>query len=633
MDESGARPDRPLLLRAIERIEKQESDGLIVFRLHRFARKVTHGLNLLARIEQVDGEFFSVQENFDLRTRTGRMVMQFLFLIAEWDYEEDRENWDLARSKAVARGIHPSTVAPMGYTRRKGERLRPKPEAAPIIAEAFRMRGAGATMQEVADFMNESGIRSHTGKRLIPARVEIMLKNRAYLGEARSGEFTNPDAHEPMVDAATWQQAQRPRQPRKSRVLLLVGLIRCAGCGRRMVAGLPETTASASGHYYCQGKRANCPSPARARADEIEPLIEDLIFRFALRGGPAGTERMVVDCEAVVSAAQKKLEEYRDNHSLQRTLGMESFEAGVGARQEHLERALRKLAMSRRALERPHVDVIDLEARWESLEMMERRAVVERFLEAIFIERGRAPIRERVWVCRHGRGPLEPSPKPKLQPFEPAKVAAQRVPRPKQWPEQRIERELRSFLGAQGDWPAYPAFEAAGKARLHAQVMAWGGPFYWAGRLGLQIDTNTVRWNAERVRGALKPFLKGRTRWPTEPEFRDAGLEVLRRAVTTHGGVTHWSEEFGLEPPRKRPDKWSKDRVERELREFLGNREGFPTRTELIAEGRSALAAAIANHGGRLYWERRFRTEGRGGPVLSGGEAGDFWRAPAMWRL
>jgi len=62
LDESGGRPDRPLLEEALARVESGHSDGIIVAKLDRFGRSVQHGLAAIARIEQAGGVFVSVQE-------------------------------------------------------------------------------------------------------------------------------------------------------------------------------------------------------------------------------------------------------------------------------------------------------------------------------------------------------------------------------------------------------------------------------------------------------------------------------------------------------------------------------------------------------------------------------------------
>src|SRR5215210_3194791 len=59
-DESGSRADRPLLAAAIERVEREISDGLVVWRVDRFGRSLLDGLQHIERIRGSGGRFCAV---------------------------------------------------------------------------------------------------------------------------------------------------------------------------------------------------------------------------------------------------------------------------------------------------------------------------------------------------------------------------------------------------------------------------------------------------------------------------------------------------------------------------------------------------------------------------------------------
>src|SRR5688572_2403673 len=109
LDESGARADRPLLEQAIRRIEAGASAGMAVWRVDRFGRSLSDGVQTIERIERiraVGGRFHSVQDGLDISTDAGRLVLRILLSVAEYQLDGMRAGWDAARERAIRRGMY-----------------------------------------------------------------------------------------------------------------------------------------------------------------------------------------------------------------------------------------------------------------------------------------------------------------------------------------------------------------------------------------------------------------------------------------------------------------------------------------------------------------------------------------------
>lgn len=615
LNESGGRADRPLLEAAIERVERKESDGVIVARLDRFGRSLFDGLGAIKRIEEAGGTFVSVTDGIDLRTATGKLVMRILFSIGEWEFERVRTNWDIARGRAVERGLYICRKAPIGYRRAEDGRLRINPAEAAIVREVFALRQRGLSFDSLAGFLNDSELETELGGPFTGHTVHKMIRNTGYRGEARSGPHRNPDAHEPIVDAATWQACQRiQRGPRHWVQGLVSGLIRCGACGRMMSATRPQGKSSRFNVYRCCGHSGECSERAHVRNDEIDPLIEEFIFRVCCRREPANSSELAVEkCEAAIEVAEESLIAYRDNPRLLRTLGAESFEAGIATRRRTLERKLLELARARRSIQRPRVEVEGLEERWPQMSWVQRREVVGEFIDCVVVARGSEPAIERAWVFRRGRGPFAAEPL-EFKSLMPLTRSASRLRAHRSWPRERLRKELGAFFAERTVWPHYLEFADAGKARLHAQTMAWGGPHFWGAKLEVKVPRRIERWNEIRLRGALAPFLEGREAWPQLPEFEAAGMMAVYRAVRSGGGTEHWAEEFGLSCKTKRK-LWSKERIEPLLIAFLDGRDSLPSMKEFGEAGNARLYSALHSHGGTAYWTKRLNLRVVAGPL------------------
>jgi DNA invertase Pin-like site-specific DNA recombinase len=412
LDASGARADRPMLLEAIERIERGESDGLVVAKLDRFGRSLVHGLQLIDRIRDAGGTFASVQDGFDLRTDTGRLVLRIMLSMAEFELERVRGGWYDAKARAVMRGVHPSARTPFGYTR-EHQGLTPSgapkyigpllvdPDTAPLVSELFRRRAQErASYTELARWLTALGVRTAAGRTSWSMRgVKDIVRNRVYLGIAYAGDIENPDAHPPLTDRETWRAAQsfgQRTRPRSAHPSPLSGLMRCAGCRYVMRA---ERRRQARGDVWVFSCRSvsgahawTCDRPARL---VLTAMLEDQLVRVFLDALPEFAARVrrstprLEDAATAVHAARDGFEQWRDDSRIQARLGMDAYLDGLAARQEELSTAVARLAQEEARADAAHLprDVADLRARWRDLSPGERRDLIHAAVLCVMVER------------------------------------------------------------------------------------------------------------------------------------------------------------------------------------------------------------------------------------------------------
>lgn len=98
---SGGRWDRPELHRALEQL--RPGDVLLVWKLDRLSRSLKDLLQIIERIEKAGAGFRSLTEAMDTTGAAGRMLMQILAAIGEFDRaitkERTRAGLDVARQK------------------------------------------------------------------------------------------------------------------------------------------------------------------------------------------------------------------------------------------------------------------------------------------------------------------------------------------------------------------------------------------------------------------------------------------------------------------------------------------------------------------------------------------------------
>jgi DNA invertase Pin-like site-specific DNA recombinase len=146
---SGARADRPGLAKAVAAL--QPGDTLVVWRLDRAGRSLSHLLALIGGIESRGAHFRSLNDHIDTSSATGRLVFNVLGSLAQFERELtiERVNAGLAAAKA------------------RGQRMGRRPKlAGRQRSEALRRVAAGEEIRDVAALC---GVSYHTLWRAVRA--------------------------------------------------------------------------------------------------------------------------------------------------------------------------------------------------------------------------------------------------------------------------------------------------------------------------------------------------------------------------------------------------------------------------------------------------------------------------------
>jgi hypothetical protein len=306
-------------------------------------------------------------------------------------------------------------MAPTGYTRKKGGRLVLNPEAAPHVAEVFRRRALGGSWTELADYLREHNVMSPYGNDQWTSRaVSHVIANRAYLGEARSGEFSNADAHPPIIDEATWTAAQKAAGIKPTNGLggaLLAGVVRCAGCGFRMKIDSVRSRGMKLRQYRCRVDHANgkCPEPASVLGRVIEPLVETTFFTGLgdMRAEGTVAHEDLREAEEALLDAEMELATFLEAVKAA-DLGGDVFAAAARQRQEAVVEARQAVQDARGRAGVADLPLeSDLRLQWPEMTVKERNELLRAGFDAILIERGRLPIEHRVQVYWRGEAPAD----------------------------------------------------------------------------------------------------------------------------------------------------------------------------------------------------------------------------------
>jgi site-specific DNA recombinase len=426
LDQPGSKANRPGLNAAMKRIEEGKTGGLVVARLDRFGRSVQDSANLLARIRDANGVLCTVAEGIDTSGYMGKFLADLFAALGELELARIRENWNAARKSAVARGIHVSGRVPTGYLRNEERVLEPDPRTEPAIHELFERRAAGQSWTQLARFLEERGVVTPWGnENWTVASVRTVVRNRVYLGEARSGKIVNPEAHKAIVTAAEWNAANKARGVHPGRsgrgTGLLSGLLRCAGCSYAMKPAMGKTRHGKPFlEYRCKPDKAagRCPAPAAVKANVVEPFVVERLFEFAegATGRSEAADDPTSNLAPELAAAEAELEAALDGRLADALGGSESDAFLLTVEKRHAAVEALKEQLAEAEQQRTPVDVeANLADVWDDLTLEDRRRLLHSVFDSAFVWRtpdtgrkGKFPIADRTRLFLAGEGPPVP---------------------------------------------------------------------------------------------------------------------------------------------------------------------------------------------------------------------------------
>ena len=381
-DVSGGRPlaKRPGLLAAVEAVEAGEANVVVAAYFDRLVRSLKVQWELVERVEAAGGSVLALDTGEVTNGSAGQWLSAgMLGLVSEYHRRTTAERTRAAQVRSADRGIPPGRLVP-GLAR-VGDHIELTDDA-PTIAAAITMRAAGASIPRIREHLREHGIeRSHAG-------VAALVSNPMVAGAWTFGDLSGTVPT--IVDPDVFRRAQRTvvtrgRKAKSDRLLARLGVLRCAGCGARMVVG--SSTVNHGAYYRCPPTSRDCEHRVTIAAELVEQLVVDAAIG-------ADVEVLRSDAGKARLAAEQRVAGAEEQRSAFRSI-MDATDAGD---RDHLARLTSERDEAREALDAiPPVPRLHVEP-WDELSLEQRREVIVGAVESVTVRPGRGEGRVDVKV-------------------------------------------------------------------------------------------------------------------------------------------------------------------------------------------------------------------------------------------
>lgn len=105
--ESGSKESRPEFDKLLQDMRTKKFDTIIVYKLDRIGRSISHLLKLFEEFTKREIKFISITQNFNTTTPEGRLFLRMMMLLAEYERELtiSRINSGLERARASGKKL------------------------------------------------------------------------------------------------------------------------------------------------------------------------------------------------------------------------------------------------------------------------------------------------------------------------------------------------------------------------------------------------------------------------------------------------------------------------------------------------------------------------------------------------
>jgi site-specific DNA recombinase len=161
--ESAKTLDRPGMQRVLAMVERRQVQAVIVAKLDRLTRSVRDLCELLELLERRGVALISVAESLDTSSAAGRLVINIMAAVSQWEREAIGERTRDALRHKRSQGERVGNIA-FGYRlAADGKHVESDPGEQTVLEEIRRLRGAGVSLRRIAAALNSRALRTRRG--------------------------------------------------------------------------------------------------------------------------------------------------------------------------------------------------------------------------------------------------------------------------------------------------------------------------------------------------------------------------------------------------------------------------------------------------------------------------------------
>jgi DNA invertase Pin-like site-specific DNA recombinase len=167
--------------RLLAMVDARQVQAVIVAKLDRLTRSVKDLCELLERFEKRGVALISVAESLDTSSAAGRLVINIMTAVSQWEREAIGERTRDAMRHKRSNGERVGNIAYGFRLAADGEHVEPDPGEQAVLTEIRQQRQGGHSLRGIAAALNRQELRTRRGT---PWRLESVARIVKQAGRA-----------------------------------------------------------------------------------------------------------------------------------------------------------------------------------------------------------------------------------------------------------------------------------------------------------------------------------------------------------------------------------------------------------------------------------------------------------------
>lgn len=407
---SAKTDNRPDFQRMVKDSAKGLFDSVIVWKLDRFARNRYDSAHYKAQLRKYGVKVLSATENIS-EGPEGIILESMLEGMAEYYSAELSEKVIRGHTENALKCKYNGGTPTFGYTIDSDMHYQIDPRTAPVVLEIFTRYDNGATMKEIRDYLNDTGVTTVRGRAIDLNFVAAILHNRKFLGEYKYREIVVPNGiptiiPQDLFDRVQQRLAKNRKAPARHKAeddYLLTTKLFCGTCGAMMVGESGTSSTERKYHYYrCVNTKKHRTCNAKHKSIRKAPIENAVVRAVMARVMDDNFVEYIADTvmdiqnreSSVLPALRKQLEETeRGITNMLNAIQMGIINASTKQRLDELEDRKKDIEMQIIQEEMKHPmlsreDVVYWICRFRTLDVSkleERRRLIDSFVNSVTI--------------------------------------------------------------------------------------------------------------------------------------------------------------------------------------------------------------------------------------------------------